>query len=257
MGVNHQNTARAENAVVSYGRYLGKLFYPDGLCAFYPHPGWWPAGFVLAAALLLAGVSLVAVCARRRCPFLFTGWFWFLGTLAPVIGIVQVGEQSMADRYSYIPSIGVFILVTWGAWELARRWNHRVIASSAAAASAIAVCAILTHRQTGFWHDGETLFRRAIAVTVDNAFAHDSLGTTLATKGFLDGAIVEYHEALKLRPEDTSALNNLGTALMLQGRYAEADQVPPPGPGNQARLRPGPLQSGHGPGQARPPGTSP
>ena len=216
---------RLGNAAMSYGRYLGKLFYPAGLCAFYPYPASWPAGWILASVLLVGGVSIVAIRARRALPVLFTGWFWFIVTLIPVIGLVQVGEQSMADRYGYIPSIGVFILVAWGAGELASRWKRGPAAFSVASAAAIAICALLTRRQIGFWHDGETLFLRAIAVTEGNGVAHDSLGTILASKGRLDEAIAHYREALKLRQDDASALNNLGSALILEDRYTEAVQA--------------------------------
>ena len=117
--------ARSGNALISYCRYLGKLFWPTDLAVFYPHPGHWPLGKVLLAGGLMLGISVLLFVQRRRYPFLLMGWLWFVGTLVPVIGLVQVGEQAMADRYTYIPSLGVLILAIWGAYELTRRWRYQ------------------------------------------------------------------------------------------------------------------------------------
>ena len=117
--------ARSGNALISYCRYLGKLFWPTDLAVFYPHPGHWPLGKVLLAGGLILGISVLLLVQRRRYPFLLMGWLWFVGTLVPVIGLVQVGGQAMADRYTYLPSLGVLILAVWGAYELTRRWRYR------------------------------------------------------------------------------------------------------------------------------------
>ena len=116
---------RGGNALVSYCRYLGKLFWPTDLAVFYPHPGQWPLAKVLLAGGLMLGISVLLFVQRRRYPFLLMGWLWFCGTLVPVIGLVQVGAHAMADRYTYIPSLGVLILAVWGAYELTRRWRHQ------------------------------------------------------------------------------------------------------------------------------------
>ena len=120
--------ARAGNALISYCRYLGKLFWPTDLAVFYPYPDHWPLDQVLLAGGLMAGVSAFVFVQRARHPYLLTGWLWFCGTLVPVIGLVQVGGQAMADRYTYIPSLGLFILAVWGAYELARRWRYHEMA---------------------------------------------------------------------------------------------------------------------------------
>ena len=132
--------ARGGNALVSYCRYLGKLFWPTDLAVFYPHPGYWPLAKVLLAGGLMVGISVLFWVKRRRYPFLLMGWLWFVGTLVPVIGLVQSGGQAMADRYTYLPSLGVLILAIWGAYELTRRWRHHVIALSAAGSAAIVLC---------------------------------------------------------------------------------------------------------------------
>ena len=124
--------ARGGNALISYCRYLGKLFWPTDLAVFYPHPGHWPVGKVLLAGGLILGISVLFIVQRRRYPFLLMGWLWYCGTLVPVIGLVQVGEQAMADRYTYIPSLGVLILAIWGAYELTRRWRYQVMVLSVA-----------------------------------------------------------------------------------------------------------------------------
>jgi protein O-mannosyl-transferase len=214
--------ARAANALVSYARYLGKLFWPSDLAVFYPHPGSWPLPLVLAAGALLAGLSALFAWQRRQRPHLLVGWLWFVGTLVPVIGLVQVGEQAMADRYTYLPSLGLFILVIWGLDELTRPWRNRT-AGLLAAGAAVAACGLAaTSRQLAYWQDSETLFRHALAVTADNHLAHNNLGTTLYVKGRMAEAITEYQAALRLKPNDTEAHHNLGLAFLNGDRTDEA-----------------------------------
>ena len=172
--------ARVGNALISYCRYLGKLFWPTDLAVFYPHPGHWPLGKVLLAGGLILGISVLVFVRRRRYPFLLMGWLWFVGTLVPVIGLVQVGGQAMADRYTYLPSLGVLILAIWGAYELTRRWRYQVMALSVAGSAAIVLCLGLTRQQLGYWKDSETLFRHALEVTENNYLAHNNLGVALA-----------------------------------------------------------------------------
>jgi Flp pilus assembly protein TadD len=150
------------------------------------------------------------------------GWLWFVGTLVPVIGLIQSGEQAIADRFTYIPSLGVLILAIWGADELTRRWRYRVMALSVAGLVAIVLCLVLTHQQLGHWKNSETLFRHALAVTENNYQAHFNLGMALDAKGQMDEAICQYQEVIHLKPDDALAHYNLGTALGRKGQMDEA-----------------------------------
>ena len=214
--------ARLGNALISYCRYLGKLFWPTGLSVFYPYPGDWPVAEVLLAGGLLLGISWLLFVARRRSPWLLMGWLWFVGTLVPVIGLVQVGDQSMADRYTYLPSLGVLILVVWGAHELTRRLQHQLTASAVAGCAAIVCCVGLSWEQLGYWRNTETLFRHALAVTEHNHIAHNGLGDVFAKQGRTDEAIREYQEAIRIKPDHAEAHNNLGNALAKKGQTDEA-----------------------------------
>lgn len=214
--------ARAENAVVSYARYLGATFWPVDLCVLYPHPGHWPLLTVLGCGLLLLAVSGVAVHQRGRRPYLAVGWFWYLGTLVPVIGLVQSGVQSMADRFTYVPSIGVLVLLTWGVCEWTQRCRRRALVLSLAAAALLTACLALTQRQIGIWADSETLFRHAISVTSNNYVAHCNLGEALTRKGRIDDAIREFEESLRIKPDFAYAHYNLGIVLGRKGRIDDA-----------------------------------
>ena len=203
---------RASNALVSYGRYLAKTFWPVGLAAYYPHPKAVQLGLALASGAVLAAVTWVAVRERRRRPHLLVGWLWFLGTLVPVIGIVQVGAQAMADRYTYVPLIGVFLALAWSAPRPARWIAVPVLAS----------LAVLTHRQVARWKDTRTLFEHTLAVTGDNAIAEKCLGDACVADGDLDAAIVHLSRAVEIAPMLGDARNNLGAALGAKGRFEEA-----------------------------------
>ena len=181
--------ARAGNALISYGRYLGKLFWPTELAVYYPHPGHWALGLVMLAGGAIVVISVLVWVQRRRHPCLLVGWLWFVGTLVPVIGLVQVGAQAMADRYTYIPSIGVMVLAVWGAYELTRGWRFQVLALSLTGGVAVLFCLVLARQQAGYWKESETLFRHALAVTKDNWLAHINLGIALHQKGQLDAAL--------------------------------------------------------------------
>jgi hypothetical protein len=215
-------SARSANALVSCCRYLGKMFWPTDLAVFYPHPGHWPIGEVLLAGGVLLGIAVLFIVKRRQYPFLLMGWLWYCGTLVPVIGLVQVFTQAMADRYAYIPSLGVLLLATWGAYELARRWRHHVIALSVAGTAALVLCLALTRQQIGYWKDSEALFRHALKVTENNPFAHNSLGAVLVKKGQIDEAIRQFREAIRLKPDYAGTYNNLGVALVKKGQIDEA-----------------------------------
>ncbi|MEJ0089548.1 MAG: tetratricopeptide repeat protein [Limisphaerales bacterium] len=214
--------ARIENALVSYDRYLEKLFWPENLAVVYPVVEHWPAQIAIIASAMLAGLSAVSIAVRRSHPYLMTGWFWFLGTLTPVIGLVAVGEQSMADRYTYFPTIGLLIIIAWGVERMTRGWRFQTISLSAAGFVIVAACIILTRQNIGHWKNSETLFRHAIAVTSDNYSAHCSLGNALMSQGRAEEALDEFQTALKLKPDSAENHCNVGVALANMGRLDEA-----------------------------------
>jgi Flp pilus assembly protein TadD len=214
--------ARTGNALVSYCRYLWKTFWPTDLAVFYPHPGYWPLEKVLLAGVLLAGISALVFMQRRRQPFMLMGWLWFVGTLVPVIQLVQAGQQAMADRFTYVPSAGLLILTIWGAHELVRGWRPHAMVLSLAGAAAVVLCIVLTREQLGYWQNNETLFRHALDVTQNNYVAHNGLGVALAKKGQINEAISEYWESLRLKPDYTDAHYNLGNAFFIKSQTDEA-----------------------------------
>ena len=206
--------ARLANALVSYLGYLEKCFLPAKLAVFYPYPENQPVGPVLVAGALLAGLSLAAAVWHRSRPYLLVGWLWYLGTLVPVIGLVQVGSQAMADRYSYVPLIGVFVILTWGVADVTRGWARRSFLLGPAAAAALGVLTVLTNRQLGYWQDCPTLFRHALAVTGDNWCAHFCLGYHYTQPpARLPEAIAEYREAARLAPSFLGAHHSLAAVL--------------------------------------------
>lgn len=213
---------RIANSVVSYADYLIKTFWPSPLAVFYPHPGAsLPAWKIAGAGLLLAAVSVPAILSWRRRPYLTVGWLWYLGTLVPVIGLVQIGRQGSADRYTYIPLIGLFLMAAWGIPELFERWRLKPRALAAAAVAVLVACGALSFRQLGFWRSSERLFTHAIAVTRDNWMAHHSLGAVLIREGKAEEAVNHYYEALRIMPEDPRLHANLSVALLALGRPAE------------------------------------
>jgi Tfp pilus assembly protein PilF len=214
--------ARVGNALISYCRYLGKMFWPTDLAVLYPHHGYWPLAKVLLAGVFLCGISVPLFMERRRYPFLLVGWLWFVGTLVPVIGFVQVGGQAMADRYTYIPSLGVLALTIWGVYELARGWRHHVIALSFVGSAAIVLCIGLTRQQLGYWKDSETLFRHTLEVTQDNYISHNNLGGALFNKGQTNEAMIQFQEAIRLKLDNSDVHNKLGIALLNKGQTDDA-----------------------------------
>jgi protein O-mannosyl-transferase len=247
---------RLANAVVAYVKYLGKMFWPQNLSVFYPYPREFGLFQIVGAVLLLSVISCLVIFWARRYRYVLVGWLWYLGTLVPVIGLIQVGEQAMADRYAYIPMIGLFIVIAWGIPDLLEgRWQRKMISvvSSGVILSALIICTIL---QVRYWQNSETLFRHALYVTPDNIVAHTSLGivlnlrgesdeaikhfayvikkapayvnaytnmgVVLAGQGKTDEAIVYYREALRIKPNDESTHNNLGVALAKEGKFNEA-----------------------------------
>ncbi len=213
---------RMANAVISYGAYLRKTVLPLDLAILYPYPSFIPWFPLAASATLLAAVSLFCLFHFKRRPYLFVGWFWYLGTLVPVIGLVQVGAQSMADRYTYFPLIGIFLMATWGGAEFGSWNSHRRIRPLYFALFAVAVFAALAYRQTGFWKNSVSVWERAVAVTSGNFIAYNRLGLAYIEQGRPEEAIESYRQAIKIRPDYTDGHNHLGTALASLGRLEEA-----------------------------------
>jgi protein O-mannosyl-transferase len=217
--------ARVGNALVSYVVYLGKMIWPQNLAVFYPHPVVQPVWHVLGAALVLVAITILAIRGAKRFPWCAVGWLWFLGTLVPVIGLVQVGMQAMADRYTYIPFIGLFIVVAWGIPEFLKTWR---LPRAAGATSAVAVLVALmfaTLVQLQYWRNSITLFSHTIAVTTDNAMAYMNLGTAWFTKGNFEEAIAYYRKAIRIHPDYGDAYNNMATVFFLRGEIGEAESA--------------------------------
>lgn len=212
---------RVENALVSYVRYLGKTFWPKDLSVIYGLPEEWASWKVLAAFLAMASVTFAAIRLVRTRPYFLVGWLWYLGTLVPAIGLVHVGNQAMADRFTYVPLIGIFIVVAWGACDLAAYWPRHNLILGAAAALVMGGCVVATGFQLQHWKNGETLFRHAVAATRNNHVACNYLAIALAKQGKNDEALTYFHQALQLRPHYADAHNNLGFALAQQGKVEE------------------------------------
>jgi tetratricopeptide (TPR) repeat protein len=222
---------RIENAFVSGARYLGKIFWPENLAVFYPLPGHWPALLVAFSVALLAALCIGAVALRKKYPFALTGWFWFAGMLVPVIGLVQVGSQAMADRYVYLPQIGLYILLTWLVAELSIGFRQRLVMLAGLAAIVLVALTYRACMQTSYWSNSETLWRHALASTPKDvwaqnvlgyAIAHNNLGSALLQNGQTDEAIVQFQAAHDVDPEDAAACYNLGNAFLQQGRIDDA-----------------------------------
>ena len=218
---------RIENALVSYLRYLCKTCWPVDLTILYPHPGHWPAWTIAVAATLILATSFIVIRSGKKHRYLGTGWFWFLGTLIPVIGVIQVGPQSMADRYAYVPLVGIFIMASWGVFQILQGLKFPGPAMFAAAGVVLVALACQSRKQLDYWQNDETLFRHALAVTKNNVVAHLMLGADLAEAGRLDEAIKNYREALAPAPYDAFAAIvhcNLGSVLRRAGQLAEAEK---------------------------------
>ncbi|HEX3685001.1 MAG TPA: tetratricopeptide repeat protein [Bryobacteraceae bacterium] len=214
---------RIGNALLSYVTYIDKTFWPSNLAVFYPYrqdiPAWKPA----LAGLMLLCVSVLVVRTFRSRPYLAVGWFWYLGTLLPVIGLIQVGAQARADRYTYIPMIGLSIMLAWGAVDAVSRWPRAKGAFIALAAAACASCAVVAFIQVGYWRNSETLFAHALQVTRNNYVAHHNYGLAIAGQpGRLPEAMVHYRDALEIQPRSVEARTDLGSALAKSGHFEEA-----------------------------------
>jgi tetratricopeptide (TPR) repeat protein len=211
-----QFTERLANAIISYIAYLGKIIWPVDLAVFYPYEysaPWWQ---IIACLILLLAISAFAIFYIKKAAFLFVGWFWYLGTLVPVIGLIQVGRQSMADRYTYFPSIGIAIILIWGIIHLWPEEKMRKIIVIPAAII-LAALAFLTWQQCGYWKNSTTIFSHTLQVTKNNYLAHTNLGVALVKDGKTEEGISHYHEALQIKPDDSNAHYNLANALKKQG----------------------------------------
>ena len=210
---------RILNAIVSYVQYLIKMFWPVNLVIFYPYRQFLPFWQVFGAASILLGVSIAVIYAIKKVPFLFVGWFWYLGTLVPVIGLMQVGFQSIADRYTYFPSIGIAIILTWGVIYLSKVKLRKIIIIPTVII--LTALTFLTWQQCGYWKNSNSLFSHVLQATKDNYLAHNNLGLALAAEGKNEEAIAHYLKAIEINPY-CKAHFNLGVALVAQGRIEEA-----------------------------------
>lgn len=215
-------SARVANAILSYGHYLLQTVWPTDLAIYYPYPRTFSTLAVSAVGLLGLGISILLLRKSRTHPYLLVGWVWYVITLLPAIGLVQVGGHARADRYTYVPLIGFFVILAWGGQAITERFRQRKLLNVAAATAAILLCLGLTRKQAAFWKDNETLFRHALAVTHGNELAHNNLGAELARQGLTDEAIHHFQQAVTLSPNYGDAHNNLATALMSLKRPTEA-----------------------------------
>ena len=206
---------RVNNAFVSYVTYVWEMFWPGQLAVFYPHPNnRLPIWEILLAIAFLAAVIVMALFLRKKRPYILTGWFWYLGMLVPVIGFVQVGEQAHADRYTYLPQIGLYLLITWAATDLTALWRRRREFLVIGAAATIALLSYRTFIQTSYWKNSENLWTHALFVTSNNDVAHNNLGFLFLRRGELDQAISHFQAALNIRSRSAEAHYNLGAALI-------------------------------------------
>jgi Tfp pilus assembly protein PilF len=247
---------RLANAAIAYVRYMEKTVWPDRLSVFYPYVRSWPAWQVTGAVLILGALTWVAYWGRRNHRYLTVGWLWFVGTLVPVIGFVQVGAQSLADRYTYVPLVGLFVMVSWGAVDLFQRRRSKKLGLPLLASAALSICLVLTVLQVRFWQDTVTLFEHALAVTSGSAtiyfnlaygllakgraddavphflaglkrdprnyWIHSTVGDLLSGQGKLEAAVAEYSEALRYQPAFVQAHSGLALAFLLQGKNRQA-----------------------------------
>lgn len=215
-------STRVENALITYVIYIAKVLWPARLAVFYPYsediPLWQP----VCAALAILGISALTLRALKTRPYLAVGWFWYLGTLVPVIGLIQAGAQARADRYMYVPMVGLAIMLAWGLADAVERWPKSKNAVLGLSAAACLVCGILTAIEVQYWRNSETLFRHALDVTSANYLAYHNLGVALADKGRFPEAIGQYQAALQIAPNAANVETDYGNALAKSGRIPEA-----------------------------------
>jgi protein O-mannosyl-transferase len=223
MEVDHAFAERASNVALFYVAYLGQMIYPAHLAVLYPYPETGPnVPEIILALIFLCVVFILLFIWRRRYPFLLIGWLWFLGMLVPMIGLVQIGSIARADRYTYLPEIGLYILGTWGAMELFKSSGHKREILSVAALVITGAFITRSYFQTAYWRDSETLWSHTVDVTHDNYIAQNNLGGTLLEKGQLNEALAHYRDAVQIKPNVPEVQSNLGNALVRGGEVDEA-----------------------------------
>jgi tetratricopeptide (TPR) repeat protein len=214
---------RIANAFISYLKYIEKTLWPSRLAVFYPHAGSnFSKAWMVLSVLLLVSLSICCIYAARRRRYLAVGWLWYVGTLVPVIGLVQVGAQAMADRYTYISMIGLLIIIAWGANDLVAKWRYLRIAAVLSAVAVLSASVVCTRIQVKHWRNNFTLFEHALKVTENNHVIHNSYGCALSGKGQLDKAVIHLSEALRISPTFSLARNNLGMVFLKQGKLDKA-----------------------------------
>jgi hypothetical protein len=216
---------RIANAVVAYISYIAKMLWPVHLSAFYPHSYSLPMWQVAGAGLLLMLIFWGCILTAKRWPYLLVGWLFYLGTLFPVIGLIQVGEQSMADRYTYVPLIGIFIILAWGLPDLLKKWRYQKIGVVLGSALLLSALMATTWLQVRHWSNNIEFYEHIIKVTDNNFMAHYNLGVYLADNHQIAEAIKHYREAIGIKPGHVNANNNLGNALVIKGKHREAVQL--------------------------------
>jgi tetratricopeptide (TPR) repeat protein len=216
-------TLRIENSLVSYVQYLWMTFWPRNLAIFYPHPQEaLPHWHAIASSVLLLFITAASLYLAKRSPYLLVGWLWYLGTLVPVIGIMQVGQHAYADRYTYVPTIGFYIMLVWGLAEVSARWSQRLVPLGAVTGVVLLACGIMTWKQTRHWRTSETLWSHTLRVTRSNSTAHDYLGMAFVQKNLLAEAHEEFRTSLRINPESAATHGNMAIILEKFGRYEEA-----------------------------------
>lgn len=220
--VQYPVLVRVENALVAYARYFGKVFWPARLAPIYPHPGTGLKGWEIAgAAVILMVVSGIVIAAKER-RYLLVGWLWFLGTLIPMIGLVQVGTQAMADRYAYLPFVGLFVMIAWGAAELGDRWKVSSVALKAAGAVCVVALAVAAHEQIGYWGDNLALWSHAAEAQPGSFIAQDNLGGALLEQGRYDEAMQHFRTAVEIDPTDPMSRLNIAADEQKHGHLQAA-----------------------------------
>ncbi len=214
---------RVANALVSYVKYIGKMIWPKNLAVFYPFPDTLPHWQILGAALFLVCVSILVFRALRSKPYFMVGWLWYIGTLVPAIGLIQAGLwPSIADRFAYVPLIGLFIVIAWGVPDLVAQWRYKKIVLATTATVLLLIFTAASRSQNRYWTNNIALFKHSLDVTNDNDVAHQKLGEALAAQGKTDEAVRHYYEALRIKPDLVAAHLNLGVALREEGKINEA-----------------------------------
>jgi hypothetical protein len=219
---------RIQNALVSALTYTGKIIWPAHLAIFYPYPGIvspWHTGL---AVMVLFGITAYACLGLRKHPYIIVGWLWFLGTLAPVCGIIQVGLwPALADRWAYVPAVGLFVTLVWGGWACLERWTKPAAKGAAAALAALLIMmlGIFSHRQAGIWANGISLFEHAVEHTEGNFVAHNNLGAELYREKRFEEAVFHFQEAVRLNPNYFFAHNNIGIDYLCHEKFEEAGNV--------------------------------